>query len=419
MRSPWNGGSISLRRRRCSVALLQQQRLRPEQRPQDDVAARGDRVDAVAGEEELDRLGVGEEDDVAGAEQPGAEGLAQAPAPVLVEGDRPRQEARRLQGARQRDVRRARARRRGARRGGTLGDRGLHQVDRANRSTAVSSSATFSSASAPPRSTASRTQWLVWSVEQLQRDALERLGDRGDLGQHVDAVGLVLDHPPQAADLALDPRQAPQDRLLVGDVAGGGRWHLRASMAPTIPGRGIAAPPETRAPSRPAGSLASRRDARRPRRPPPPLLGQGARDVRGRGRPADGRLRPDLGLRRGPADPDPRQGPGADADVGVLVRDDPPHLPQPLHLPGRPRRGRGPGAAGEAAADVPGRVRRPRLPLRLGLARVPRDGRRLRDRAARGPDRVGRRSPGRSSPRRPRPSSASTTRTSTSTAPPS
>ena len=42
----------------------------------------------------------------------------------------------------------------------------------------------------------------------------------------------------------------------------------------------------------------------------------------------------------------------------------------------------------QAARDVPGRVRRPRLPLGLGLARVPRDRRRLRDRAARGPARV-------------------------------
>ena len=37
----------------------------------------------------------------------------------------------------------------------------------------------------------------------------------------------------------------------------------------------------------------------------------------------------------------------------------------------------------QAARDVPGRVRRPRLPVGLGLARVPRDRRGLRDRAAR------------------------------------
>ena len=40
------------------------------------------------------------------------------------------------------------------------------------------------------------------------------------------------------------------------------------------------------------------------------------------GRPADGRLRPDLDLRRGDADADPRQGQGAEPDVGLLVRAD-------------------------------------------------------------------------------------------------
>ena len=49
---------------------------------------------------------------------------------------------------------------------------------------------------------------------------VERPADGGDLGDDVDAVGLVGDHPTQPADLALDPRQAPQQRLLVVDVAG-------------------------------------------------------------------------------------------------------------------------------------------------------------------------------------------------------
>ena len=45
----------------------------------------------------------------------------------------------------------------------------------------------------------------------------------------------------------------------------------------------------------------------------PPRLGQGARALRRRRRPpAAGRLRPHLGLRRRPADADPRQGPRAD-----------------------------------------------------------------------------------------------------------
>ena len=138
-----------------------------------------------------------------------------------------------------------------------------------------------------------------------------------------------------------------------------------------------------------------------------------------RGRPADGRLRPDLRLRRGHADADPRQGQGADPDVGVLVRDDRRHRPQPLHLRGRARGGRRPGDAGAAARDVPGRVRRPRLPLRLGLEGVPARpasvcGIELPGRACASPTSC----PSRSSPRRPRPRSATTTRTSTSTAPP-
>ena len=41
-------------------------------------------------------------------------------------------------------------------------------------------------------------------VEKMQPDALQRLGGRGDLGEHVDAIGVVLDHALQAADLTLD-----------------------------------------------------------------------------------------------------------------------------------------------------------------------------------------------------------------------
>src|SRR5690349_1512941 len=45
-------------------------------------------------------------------------------------------------------------------------------------------------------------------VEQVEREGLERLRRRGDLGQDVDAVLLLLDHPLDAADLPLDPPQA-------------------------------------------------------------------------------------------------------------------------------------------------------------------------------------------------------------------
>ena len=161
------------------------------------------------------------------------------------------------------------------------------------------------------------------------------------------------------------------------------------------------------------GWLASASCHRR-RRSEAPFLGEGPRDLRVGGRPADGRLGPDLDLRRGDADADPRQGQGAEPDVGVLVRADRRHRPQPLPLRRRARGGRRTGDAGAEAGDVPGRVRRARLPLRLGLEGI-------QGRAARSAGSSCRRtcsSPtscrSRSSPRRPRPRSATTTRTSTS-----
>src|SRR5687768_17183412 len=42
-------------------------------------------------------------------------------------------------------------------------------------------------------------------LEQYGADLLQRRDDAGDLGEDVDAVGLLLDHPLHAADLALDP----------------------------------------------------------------------------------------------------------------------------------------------------------------------------------------------------------------------
>ena len=56
-------------------------------------------------------------------------------------------------------------------------------------------------------------------VEQLHADALQRLADGGDLGEHVDAVRVVLDHPTEAADLALDAAQPRQQLLLVVGVS--------------------------------------------------------------------------------------------------------------------------------------------------------------------------------------------------------
>src|SRR6476620_6405538 len=45
-------------------------------------------------------------------------------------------------------------------------------------------------------------------VEQAEREGLERLGRRGHLGEDVDAVLLLLDHPLDSADLPLDPTEA-------------------------------------------------------------------------------------------------------------------------------------------------------------------------------------------------------------------
>src|SRR5918994_807611 len=42
-------------------------------------------------------------------------------------------------------------------------------------------------------------------LEQDGADLLQRRDDAGDLGQDVDAVGLLVHHPLHAADLALDP----------------------------------------------------------------------------------------------------------------------------------------------------------------------------------------------------------------------
>ena len=41
-------------------------------------------------------------------------------------------------------------------------------------------------------------------VEQAEGDALQRPRRRAHLGEHVDAVLVVLDHPLEAADLAFD-----------------------------------------------------------------------------------------------------------------------------------------------------------------------------------------------------------------------
>src|SRR5690606_40140652 len=68
-------------------------------------------------------------------------------------------------------------------------------------------------------------------AEPAEGDRLQRLGDRGDRGQHVDAVLVVLHYARDAADLTLDAPQSLQVAVLV----------LGVSMHnPRIPGGGIA-----------------------------------------------------------------------------------------------------------------------------------------------------------------------------------
>ena len=73
-----------------------------------------------------------------------------------------------------------------------------------------------SAAASSGPATASATQWRTWRVEHLDGDLLERGLDGGDLGEDVDAVGVLVDHPLQTADLALDPAQPVVERARVG-----------------------------------------------------------------------------------------------------------------------------------------------------------------------------------------------------------
>src|SRR5512132_153884 len=78
--------------------------------------------------------------------------------------------------------------------------------------------------------------WSSWSISPLlmagriprrsgahqQGDghALERLVHGADLGQYIDAVGVLVDQPLQAPYLALDPAQSGQDLVLIVGVPG-------------------------------------------------------------------------------------------------------------------------------------------------------------------------------------------------------
>src|SRR5262249_21925049 len=57
------------------------------------------------------------------------------------------------------------------------------------------------------------------TVEELERNGLERLRRGGDLREDVDAVRVVVDHPLYAPHLALDPAQPLADVVLLGGVS--------------------------------------------------------------------------------------------------------------------------------------------------------------------------------------------------------
>ena len=65
--------------------------------------------------------------------------------------------------------------------------------------------------------------------KQVQGDGVERLGDRGNLGEDVDAVFIFVDHAGDAADLPFDAAQALEVRLFVGGVTVLGFGRLAAA----------------------------------------------------------------------------------------------------------------------------------------------------------------------------------------------
>ena len=140
----------------------------------------------------------------------------------------------------------------------------------------------------------------------------------------------------------------------------------------------------------------SARDERH--RGPAPRSGQGPRHLRRRRRPGAARRdRPHQRLRRGPAQPDPGQGPRPDGPHAVLARThdrrrpQPPRERRPARLPRAvPQRAgaRRPRDARHQGAGDPRRVRGARLPHGFGAQAVPGRGSRLRRRAARGACRV-------------------------------
>src|SRR4051794_12854012 len=125
-------------------------------------------------------------------------------------------------------------------------------------------------------------------LEQAERDRLQGLRHRRDLGEDVDAVLLVLDHPLQSPGLALDAAESLEVLVLAVDVAvlvlaHRGNYTPLGFMASTAGGRSSAG----RSAARPGWSAAGRR--RRGRSPARPAGPGWSRPRRGSARRPAGR----------------------------------------------------------------------------------------------------------------------------------
>ena len=76
-----------------------------------------------------------------------------------------------------------------------------------------------------PEAIASATQCLTWPSSSWRAGESRAVPDDGDVGEDVDAVAVVVDHPLDAAHLSLDPVQTVHERLLVDGVPGSVTGH--------------------------------------------------------------------------------------------------------------------------------------------------------------------------------------------------
>src|SRR5215204_3328823 len=136
-------------------------------------------------------------------------------------------------------------------------------------------------------------------VQQCERDGLQRPRGRGNLRQHVDAIGLVVDHALQPAHLALDLAQPREHRVLVLDVTGHRVSFVEYFITPwgyagqPLPPRGKGRGPVFGVPQRPGFSALA---ARRHRRHGPPT-GRSGPDRRGPGHRSSSRCLVESGRR--------------------------------------------------------------------------------------------------------------------------